>query len=461
MPVVENCGRDYTICRHISLGTGEDQIMNNIIQKTTEAIDKVVGLTGRAGPIFTQFDRDRILRDAARAQKRVSGMAAPHPLAGKRVSIKDLFDEEGEVTTAGSQLLRDRPAASSDSVVVARLKDVGAIMFGRTSMSEFAYSGTGLNPHHGTPGNIYDEKRIPGGSSSGAALSIALGWCDFAIGTDTGGSVRIPAAANGLFGFEPTQKTVPLDGVHPLSRTLDSAGPLAADLPTIVAAYEVMSATTPAVDDQKSDSQSGLRLAIPLNAFVNDLDDQVEEDYAAMVSRLRSAGHKLDSLDLAFLQNAIGVNRVIVAAEAYDLYKNDLDRLEVIGDPRVLQRIRFAETLSQQQIDDAYGGRNEAVSRFNREMDGFDALVTPSLQTIVPTIEETRADFDRLNAAMLRNPSLINLADGCSLVMPIPDMFKPEHGQATCPSMMLSAAGGRDWRLLGVAQALQQTFNTH
>ncbi len=424
--------------------------MGEIVEKAKAAIGEVENLGEMAGRIFTRFDPAAILRDAERAQALVEASPEPLPLAGKLVSVKDLFDEKGERTTAGSRLLMDRPEAGEDCTVVARMKAAGAVMFGRTAMSEFAYSGVGLNPHYGTPGNVFDETRIPGGSTSGGGVSAGLGLVDIALGTDTGGSVRIPAAINGLYGFKPTQSAVPLTGVHSLSTSLDSAGPLCRDLATLVAAFAVMSASAP-VEAAKADVK--LRLAVPVGAFVSDLDAQVAADYKTALQRLEAAGHHFVEIDMSFLQDAIGLNRTIVASEALAQYRDNLDLLEVIGDPHVLKRIRFAETVSEAELAEGYKARAALVERFCEEMSEVDALAAPTLQRMAPTIEETKSDFDRLNAAMLRNTSLINLADGCAISMPV-----ASEGAASPGALMLAQAKGRDRRLLRAAWGVDRAL---
>lgn len=420
--------------------------MGEIVEKARAAIARVEALGERAGPIFTRFDAARIVADAERAEALVAGSSAPLPLAGKLVSLKDLFDEAGQRTTAGSRFFGDRAPATADAEVVARVKAAGAVIFGRTSMSEFAYSGVGLNPHFGTPGNAFDETRIPGGSSSGAALSVALGLCDIALGTDTGGSVRIPSAINGLYGFKPSQHTVPLSGVHALSQTLDSAGPLCRTFDDVLAAYAVMSGTR--MPDTSTRSPSDLRLAVPTGAFVNDLDAAVSASFEAALEKLRTAGFRLEDLDLAFLPGQMEFNRIIVSSEAFATYGADLDRLGEVGDPHVLKRIRFAQTLSTAQVADAYAGRAATVERFSQAMDGLDGMLAPTLQITPPTIVETQANFDRLNGAMLRNPSMINFVDGCANSLPV------ATGGTVPGALMISAARGNDWPVLNVARAL-------
>ncbi|MBA5776705.1 glutamyl-tRNA amidotransferase [Stappia sp. F7233] len=421
--------------------------MGTIVEKARSAIARVESMGDRATGIFTEFDPQRILDDAARAETAVEGSSRALPLAGMLVSVKDLFDEAGYRTTAGSRLLADQPPAGADSDVVARMKAAGAVMFGRTAMSEFAYSGVGLNPHHGTPGNALDASRIPGGSTSGGALTVALGICDIALGTDTGGSVRIPAAANGIYGFKPSQSAVSRQGVHPLSQTLDSVGPLAGDLTTTIDAFEVMSGgRRPSAKSRREP----LRLAKPRGALTNELDEPIADAFDDACENIAKHGHEIREIELGFLQDALFVNKIIVSVEAHAIYAGSLHRLEEVGDPRVLKRIRFAETLSKTEIQDAYRLRADTVRRFGEVLTGFDGLLAPTLQILTPTIADTEADFDRLNAAMLRNPSLINLADGCAITMPVGG-----GGGGQAHALMIAGSSGTDWRILDIAETLR------
>src|SRR3954466_6798049 len=194
-----------------------------------ECLARIADPAGEGQRTFIHVDKDAAL-DAADAMDRLrKAKAAPSPYAGIPVSIKDLFDIKGQVTRAGSRALEDSAPAEADATVVARLRRAGVVVIGRTNMTEFAYSGIGINPHYGTPKSAWNRSvgHVPGGSSSGAAVSVADGMAHGALGPDTGGSCRIPAAFNGIVGFKPTQRRVPLDGGVPLSSTLDSFGPLA------------------------------------------------------------------------------------------------------------------------------------------------------------------------------------------------------------------------------------------
>lgn len=420
--------------------------MGAIVDSARSAIAKVDKLGDKAGKIFTEFDPSRILALAREAEARVAASPRPLPLAGLLISIKDLYDEAGIVTTAASRLLKSRPPACADAEIIARIKRAGAVPFGRTTMSEFAYSGVGLNPHYGTPGNVFDETRIPGGSTSGGGLSVALNLVDAALGTDTGGSIRIPSAVNGLVGFKPSRLAVPMEGVQPLAESFDTAGPLTRDLDTAIRLFAVI--VDQSAPTNFAASGQPLKLALPRNAFTNDLAPAIAADFGAFCERLKAAGHQLVEMDFGFLPEASILNRILVAAEAYQVYGADLAALEEVGDPQVLKRIRYAETLSEKDIADAYVRRAQVVAQFNTRMRDFDALIAPTLAIETPTIAETEAHFDRINAQMLRNTSFLNLADACAISLPAPKAGQPPA------ALMLGAPSGNDWPLLSVAKRI-------
>jgi aspartyl-tRNA(Asn)/glutamyl-tRNA(Gln) amidotransferase subunit A len=397
--------------------------------------------------IFTSFDASRIEAEAQALDG--DGVRSKGPLAGLLVSIKDLFDEEGFTTTAGSAVLAGSAPAQKDAEAVRRLKAAGAIPCGRTTMSEFAYSGVGLNPHFGNPGNSLDPLRIAGGSTSGGGLSVALGIADVALGSDTGGSVRIPAAVNGLCGFKPTQSTVPLDGAFPLSATYDSLGPVARTIGECAAVHAVLSGTSP-------DSNQVIekpRIGVVRGLLTDGLDVQVARDLDIALRKLSDAGCTLEDIELPMLEGFGNVNRIIVATEAHAIHRDRLEALETAGDPRVLKRIRAFETFSEKDIADAYAQRARAVEAFAEVAQRFDAFVTPTLPVVAPLTSEVEADFDRLNALLLRNPSAVNFLDGCAATVPM-------HGkQALATGLMIFGAAGHDWRILAIAQRAEAVLS--
>lgn len=421
--------------------------MGAMIDKAQAAIDKVNELGDLKGKIFTEFDPDRILAAAAKAEE----MAAANPdlpLAGMLVSIKDLYDEAGIATTAASKLLLDRAPADQDCDVVAQVKKAGAIPFGRTSLSEFAYSGVGLNPHYGTPGNVFDPEGIPGGSTSGGGLTVAHGLVDFALGTDTGGSIRIPSAINGLYGFKPSRLCVSGKGIHPLAKSFDTPGPLARDLETAITVFEVMTGKAIAQTAAKS-----MRIGVPTSGFVDGLDDRVKADFATICDKLKSAGHELVEIELGFVaENAI-LNKMLVAFEAHAIYSEDLEALETVGDPRVLARIKFAETLSKDEMIAAYAKRADIVSMFNAAMADVDVMIAPTLPMMAPKIAEVEADFDHLNAQMLRNTSYLNLVDACAISIPV-----HVEGETVPAALMIAAPHGADKVVLNAARQIDPLF---
>ncbi|MCD1626656.1 MAG: amidase family protein [Paracoccaceae bacterium] len=393
--------------------------------------------------IYTRFDASRVMQDAKALDADQTRRAGP--LAGQFVSIKDLFDEAGHVTTAGSVILADTPAAHSDAPAVARLKAAGAVPCGRTTMSEFAYSGVGLNPHTGNTGNARDPQRISGGSSSGGAVSVALGLADIALGTDTGGSVRIPAALNGLAGFKPTQSTVPLEGAFPLSQTFDSIGPLAARIATCAAVHAILSAgTAPAKAVERP-----LKLAVLQGPLMEGLDKQVAADFDAALVALRAAGHTISETHLPALEGFGDVNRIVVATEAYAIHAHHLEGLKTLGDPRVLRRILSAEGFNATEYTDRLAQRAMAIAAFEGLAAEFDAFILPTVPTVAPLMSEVEADFDRLNALMLRNPSAVNFLDGCAATLPM------QRAKRLATGLMIFAPGGQDWQVLDAAQRIE------
>lgn len=388
--------------------------MGQIKDKAAKAVANAQALGDECNRIFLELNEARILADAAALDaSRASNKNLP--LYGLTVSLKDLFDEAGKRTTAGSRVLADVQPARHDGEVVARLKAAGALMFGRTNMSEFAYSGVGINPHHGTPGCVFDITRLPGGSSSGAALSAAHGFCDIAMGTDTGGSVRLPAAVNGLYGFKPSQQTVSLKGVHPLSPTYDSVGPLAKSLELVIKCMNVIRPEPLTLDT----SERTLKLAIPEDTFTDDLDESVALAFHRSIDTLTQAGHEIHPVSFTELVELTSALRLTVSAEGQSFYKDYMQRLETEGDPNVLARLHQSDGMTEADISLQHKRREQAISLFNERLAGFDALLSPTVKCETPTIAQAEADFNTANGAMLRNTTYINLINGCGMTLPV------------------------------------------
>ena len=401
-------------------------------------------------------------REAARTQadridaRRRAGEELP-PLAGIPVSIKDLFDEAGEVTLGGSKVRIGTPPAQRDSAVVERLRAAGLVIVGRTNLTEFAYSGLGINPHYGTPRNAWDRgaARIPGGSSSGAAISVTDAMAQAAIGTDTGGSVRIPAALNGLCGFKPTARRVPLTGTLPLSISADSAGPIARTVADCALLDAVLAGEPVGLPDALS--LRGLRLAVPTTVVQDELAPAVARAFAAACARLSAAGATLAETPFPLFARAAEVNPrgAISGAEAWWFHRHMIAAHADQYDPRVLARIRPGEAIGAADYIEMLQQRRRFIADVEAACAGFDGLLMPVTPDTAPTIAEVSArdeDYFRWNSRMLRNPSLVNLYDGCALALPC-------HPPGAAPvGLMIAGTAGADRRILAIGLAAERVL---
>jgi aspartyl-tRNA(Asn)/glutamyl-tRNA(Gln) amidotransferase subunit A len=414
------------------------------------ALAKIADPAGEGARTFTKVYADSA-RAAAEAQDRLRRAGyVVSPLAGLPVSIKDLFDVAGERTLAGSTALDDAPPAERDAPIVARLRAAGAVLVGRTNMTEFAFSGVGINPHYGTPGNPYDRRLIPGGSSSGAAVSVGDDNAVVAIGTDTGGSVRIPAALCGIVGFKPTQKRVPRDGATPLSTTLDSIGPLANTVACCAITDAVMAGETPVAPEPAS--VAGIRLGVPQSHVLDDLAPEVGAAFAEACGWLARAGARVTDLPLAELNELPGINASggFAPIEAYAWHQPLLERRGGDYDPRVRARIERAARMSAVEYIRLCAARADLIARIAARTAEFDALLMPSVAITAPPIAAFADDHDyrRLNALILRNTSVINFLDGCAVTLPI-------QRQGAPVGLMVVGGHGADRRLLALARGIE------
>jgi aspartyl-tRNA(Asn)/glutamyl-tRNA(Gln) amidotransferase subunit A len=370
--------------------------------------------------VFVQTDFDRAVQQAA-------APLASGPLAGLAVSVKDLFDVAGQTSAAGSQVLKTATAATQDSIAVARLKAAGGVVMGRTHMVEFAFSGVGTNPHYGTPVNPADAStpRVPGGSSSGAAVSVATGAAFVGLGSDTGGSIRIPAALCGVVGFKPTARLVPTQGAVPLSSTLDTVCAMTRSVRDAIMVHEVLSASS------VTRSQAPLRnyrFAVAQTMMLDGLDPTVTRAFERSLRTLRAAGAQISEIalkeiaDLGFIQSKGGFSAPEALAwhRAHGLWPAQRGAY----DPRVAQRIALGETMSAADYITLCSARADWMARTARALQGFDAVLSPTVPIVAPPIAdvapgETRdGEFFRVNALLLRNTSVVNMLDGCAISLP-------------------------------------------
>jgi aspartyl-tRNA(Asn)/glutamyl-tRNA(Gln) amidotransferase subunit A len=375
------------------------------------------------------------------------------PWAGIPVSVKDLFDMAGDVTTAGSQLLRGQPPASEDCAAVARVRAAGFIPIGRTNMTEFAYSGLGLNPHYGTPLNPFERRRgrAPGGSSSGAAISIAEETSYGALGTDTGGSCRIPAAFCGIVGYKPTARRVPTSGVFPLSPSLDSVGPLAASVECCATLDAVLADESTVTLDVVG--LRGRRFAVPTHYALDSLESHVARSFERSIRELRDAGAEIKEIALAELDELPGINRKggFSGTEAYALHRERLESHGALYDPRVFVRILRGREQSAAEYLDLIRARADLQRRVDEQLAGFDAALLPTTPIIAPLLQDLESDeaYVRINQLALHNTAVTNFLDRCAISVPC-----QEAGTAPVGLMLMGPHGG-DRRTLAIAAAVE------
>lgn len=419
------------------------------------ALERIASPAGQGRQVFTRVypDAARLAAETADAMSR-AGVELP-ALAGVPVSVKDLFDVLGESTTAGSVVLKQAPVAKADAEVVRRLREAGAAIVGKTNMTEFAFSGLGLNPHYGTPLNTWDRsaRRIPGGSSSGAAISITDGMADAAVGTDTGGSCRIPAALNGIVGFKPSAQTVPTAGALPLSSSYDSIGPLAKSVAMCARVFGVLSNTPVAVRPTQPEQ---LKLGVVRNYVLEQMDSAVGKAFEAALTRLSKAGATLVDVSLAALDElpALFVNGGLVAAEAYEWHQQLLESRASEYDPRVAVRIRRGATLTAADYIRTQKLRRTLISQWSSEISRFDAILMPTVPVIAPRLQDLEDDavYGQINLLMLRNPTIVNALDGCAISIPCHEVGDAPVG------LMIACRNGEDSKLLDVAAALEHVL---
>ena len=411
---------------------------------------------GGEGPrTFIHVDAEgaRAAADAMDALRKAN--AAPSRYAGIPISIKDLFDIKGQVSRAGSRALMDAPPAEADAIVVARLRRAGFVLIGRSNMVEFAYSGLGLNPHYGTPKSPYrrDVGHVPGGSSSGAAVSVTDGMAHGALGTDTGGSCRIPAAYCGIVGFKPTARRIPLDGGVPLSFTLDSYGPIARSV-ACCATLDAVHADEP-ITPLALRPIKGMRLAVPTTVAFDNIDPVVAEVFEAALERLSQQGALIERIAVPEFAEVATLNAKggFSAAEAWAWHRGLIARKAADYDPRVIVRIRRGEEQSAADYVDLLKLRRAMIDRFDARVAPYDALVMPTVAITPPRIADLIDDDDayaRANLLSLRNCTLINVIDGCAISLPI-------HREGDAPvGLMLATAGGHDRRIFALAAGMEQ-----
>ena len=423
-----------------------------------DALAKIEDPAGEGSRTFIRVFRDAAVAAADASDRlRAVGMV-PSPLAGIPVSIKDLCDVAGVTTYAGSRTRQNAPPATRDAPVVARLRAAGAVIVGTTNLTEFAVGGLGLNPHFGDCRNPYDRKtgRVPGGSSAGAAVSVTDGMAAMGLGTDTAGSVRIPASMCGLVGFKPTKSRVPTDGVFPLSTTLDSVGPLAPTVACCALTDAIFANEAPLVSENIQ--LDGLRFGIPDTLVIDDLEPAVQAAFDGALSKLSAAGARIEIFafpELAEL-GAVGRNRFPAMVEGYSIHRERLETMIELMDPRISERLLGGVKLSGPDYYEILEFRRGFMECAAAITSRFDALVMPTLAITAPPIADFQGNDERLrdpHVIIIRNTCVANLLDRCALTIPC-------HERGTAPvGFTLMGENMADKRIFAIGRSVEKLLS--
>jgi aspartyl-tRNA(Asn)/glutamyl-tRNA(Gln) amidotransferase subunit A len=417
-----------------------------------QALARIADPAGEGARAFMKVHADSARADADHADRLRKAGVRRSPVDGLPIAVKDLFDVAGDVTRAGSKVLAGAPAVA-DSPAVASLRAAGAVIVGRNNMVEFAFGAVGTNPHYGTPKNPWDRKtgRVPGGSSSGGAVAVADGMCAMALGSDTRGSIRQPAALCGVAGFKPTMRRVSRQGAFPLSYTLDSVGPLANTV-ACCAAYDAVLAGEHDASLPELPAR-GLRLLLPKSSALDDLDPEVSKAFEAALAALSRAGAVIEERKVpAFDRQAeYFKNGGFAAAEAYSIHRRWLHRLGDF-DPRVAKRVVLGKDIAGWELVELGLMRDAYRKEIGALLAPFDAFLAPTSPCVAPSIAEASASDDayfRWNGRILRNTGLVNFLDGCAATLPC-----NVKGEAPV-GLMVSGVAMADRHVLAVARSVE------
>ena len=423
-------------------------------ERLEQAMARIDDPKGEGGRACLTVYREAARAAAQAADARAKAGVSLGPMDGAIVSIKDLFDVAGEVTRAGSKVGADEgKPATADAPPVRALRRAGAVIVAKTNMSEFAYSGIGANPHYGTPGNPADRARVPGGSSSGGAVAAGDGMCDISIGSDTGGSTRIPAAFCGIVGYKPSRLRITRDGAYALSFSMDSIGPMARSVADCQRADHAMAGEERA--PLPTPSLGDVRIAVAKGMPVENLDDTVSKAFAQAVASLTKAGARLRDKTLPLIDKMVEVDKRggVPPAEAFTVNRDLLDRRGADIAPNLRARLERARTISA--ADYIWMARERAglIAEMDARLADVDVMVMPTCPIAAPTQAEVAApdDFGRKNAMALRNTSVWNFFDCCAVSLPIP-------GGGLPVGLMLVARNGRDRELFAMATAAERAL---
>jgi len=440
-----------------AIAAGKDSLQEALLRA------RELSLEAACAHAYTLHPAD-VLAAAARSASEVGfrgQSGAIGALAGLPVSVKDLFDVQDQVTLAGSTALTGAAPAVADCPAVARLRKAGGLIAGRTNMSEFAFSGVGINPHYGSPANPADPEvaRITGGSSSGAAVSVATGAAFVGLGSDTGGSIRIPAALCGLVGFKSTASLVPTKGALPLSTTLDTVCALTRSVRDAVTVHEILADRRVTLAGKPL---SASRFAVARTLMQDGLDESVALAFDNSLRVLRAAGAQVIEIPLAELSELANINASggLSAAESYAWHRELIATKQALYDPRVALRILKGASMSAADYIDLLAARHNWMGRMNVLLAGFDAVLSPTVPMVAPPLAgliDDDVNFFRVNGLLLRNTAVVNMLDGCAISVPC---FAPPHKATQLPvGLMLWQAALHDDALLDTSLQVEAALN--
>lgn len=430
----------------------------SVVERLEMALSRIQSTDGEGGKAFTELFAESARREAEAADQRSATGRRLSPLDGRIVSIKDLFDVAGRVTGAGSAVLRQLPPAAEDAAVLRHSRAAGAVIIGKTQMTEFAFSALGTNPHDGVPGNPRDRKRVPGGSSSGAVVSVVDGMAEIAIGSDTGGSIRIPAALSGAVGFKPTRGRISTDGAFSLSSSLDTIGPIALSVAECAATVRVLSGDLTSAPLSAASCDS-FRLIVARGRLFDRCEPEVLGGFEEAVRRLQTGGLRIEdgSIDPA-LDDIAGIDKIgtfpsiEVGATLRQLGISNLDGI----DPKTRVRIEAGAGIVATDYVRMTRLRDAAVRSFENSFSENDVFIVPTTPIRAPLLAsvEENAAFHEANGLVLRNPRVANMLDCPSISLPLPMEGLPA-------GLMLIGRRNSDHRLLEIAAKVEELIKKH
>lgn len=396
--------------------------------------------------IYSAVTHDRALAEAKAASDRAVAGQRLGLLDGVPISWKDLFDSAGTKTEAGTAYLKGR-VPTKDAVVLANATKAGLVYLGKTHMSELAFSGLGYNPITATPPNVNDPEGAPGGSSSGAATSVAFGLAACGIGSDTGGSVRIPSAWNDLVGFKPTHNALSLEGVVPLSETFDTVGPLCRSVED--AAYMTAAMSGKKAADLTAASVKGHRFMILNTIAMDDLSEEPAEGFQNAVEMIKAAGGIVTEGEVSEVADAMPIAACLFTVDAYAHWQDVIEKQPDLMFKEILDRFRSGAVFSGLDYVKGWKRLRELRAGYAAKTAGYDAVIMPSSPILPPNVERLASDHDYYvseNLRTLRNTRIGNLMGLTAMTLPT--------GVPSC-GIMLCGAAGQDSRLLRVGAGVE------